>query len=52
MNLVGKTLGKYEIIEEIGRGGMATVYRGYQASLNRYVAVKVLAGQLLCSTRC
>ena len=46
MSLVGRSLGKYKIVEEIGQGGMATVYRGYQASLNRYVAVKVLAGQL------
>lgn len=46
MDLVGKKLGQYEILAEIGRGGMATVYRGYQASLNRSVAVKVLSGEL------
>lgn len=44
--LVGKTLGQYQIMAEVGRGGMATVYRGYQTSLNRSVAVKVLAGEL------
>ena len=37
-----KTLGKYEISERIGRGGMAEVYRGYHASLDRYVAIKLL----------
>ncbi len=37
-----KKLGKYEIIERIGRGGMAEVYRGYHASLDRYVAIKLL----------
>ena len=37
-----KTLGKYEIIERIGRGGMAEVYRGYHAALDRYVAIKLL----------
>lgn len=37
-----KTLGKYEIIERLGRGGMAEVYRGYHAALDRYVAIKLL----------
>ena len=44
--LVGKTLGQYQIMAEVGHGGMATVYRGYQTSLNRSVAVKVLSGEL------
>src|SRR5512138_3234975 len=35
-------LGQYQLIEAIGHGGMATVYKAYQASLDRYVAVKVL----------
>ncbi|HRF99353.1 MAG TPA: protein kinase, partial [Aggregatilineales bacterium] len=40
--LIGKTLGQYVVIEEIGRGGMATVYRAQQPSVNRIVALKVL----------
>jgi serine/threonine-protein kinase len=45
--LIGKTLGQYEIVEEIGRGGMATVYRARQISINRTVAIKVLPRNLL-----
>lgn len=41
-DLVGHTIGQYQIIEKIGKGGMADVYKAYQPGLDRYVAVKVL----------
>lgn len=40
--LIGQSLGPYQIVEQIGRGGMATVYRAHQPALGRDVAVKVL----------
>lgn len=42
----GQMLGNYRIIGQIGRGGMATVYKAYQASMDRYVAVKILPSEL------
>ena len=46
MNLEGRILGnRYEIIEKVGNGGMATVYKATDLVLKRYVAVKVLRGE-------
>ena len=40
--LIGKSLGKCRIVERIGAGGMAKVFKAYQPTLDRYVAIKVL----------
>jgi serine/threonine protein kinase len=40
--LIGKKLGHLEVVEQIGQGGMATVYKAYQPALDRFVAIKVL----------
>ncbi len=45
--LIGKRFGGYEILSLIGRGGMATVYRAQQVSMNRMVALKILPRQFL-----
>src|SRR5690606_54610 len=46
-DLIGKKIGGYEILELIGRGGMASVYRAHQVSMNRTVAIKMLRNQYL-----
>ena len=38
----GEIVGPYQIIEQLGQGGMASVYKAYHAALDRYVALKVL----------
>ncbi len=46
-SLEGTNLGKFRILEALGRGGMAQVYRAYHPQLDRYVAVKVLRSDLV-----
>jgi serine/threonine protein kinase len=43
---VGKTLGQYKLEAPLGKGGMASVYRAYQASMDRYVAIKVMTPEI------
>ncbi|HUM71639.1 MAG TPA: protein kinase, partial [Chloroflexota bacterium] len=46
-SLAGQTLGKYRVLEPLGSGGMARVYRGYHPQLDRFVAIKVLRSDLV-----
>jgi serine/threonine protein kinase len=40
--LVGQSLGQYHILEQLGEGGMATVYKAFDTTLERHVAIKVI----------
>ena len=50
-NLIGKQLGPYRILEQIGLGGMTTVYKAYHATMDRYVAIKVLPAHMSSDPR-
>jgi serine/threonine protein kinase len=47
LSLEGQSLGKYRILEPLGRGGMAQVYKAYHPQLDRYVAIKILRSDLV-----
>lgn len=46
--MIPATIGRYQVLGEIGRGGMATVYRAYDPEADREVAIKVLPRERLC----
>ena len=41
-DLTGKQLNQYQIVAPLGEGGMAAVYKAYQPSMERFVALKIL----------
>lgn len=49
--MIGTILDKYEVLQKVGEGGMATVYRGRHCTLHRDVAIKVLHPHLSSSAR-
>lgn len=44
-NLIGQSLGRYQILELLGQGGMAMVYKAYDTRLEREVAIKIIRSE-------
>ena len=49
--MIGTVIEKYEVLEKIGEGGMATVYRGRHTTLGRVVAIKLMHPHLSASAK-
>ena len=47
VDLPGETIGKYRVIERLGRGGKAEVYKVYNLQLDKYMAIKILHPHLV-----
>ncbi|MBN1486378.1 MAG: SUMF1/EgtB/PvdO family nonheme iron enzyme [Anaerolineae bacterium] len=45
-NRIGQHIGQYKVLEKIGQGGMAEIYKGIHPALERYVAIKLLGRSL------
>ena len=50
-SLAGKDLGRYHLLSQVGRGGMASVYKAYDPQADRLVALKVLSSELAGESR-
>ena len=46
-DLIGQTVGAYQVVEKLGAGGMAEIYKAYQPSLERFVALKFIRPELV-----
>ncbi|HKV99726.1 MAG TPA: protein kinase, partial [Vicinamibacterales bacterium] len=44
--MIGQNIGKYKVLDRVGRGGMGTVFRALDETLNREVAIKILNAEL------
>lgn len=49
-SLIGARIGQYQILEEIGRGGMGLVFRAIHVKLNRHVAIKIIRAGFYADT--
>jgi serine/threonine protein kinase/Tol biopolymer transport system component len=47
----GQMIGPYQIINQVGKGGMATVFKAYHAAMDRYVAIKILPHEFMHDER-